>query len=572
MRSSFFGLTVATQGLYTAQASLDVTNHNISNAETKGYSRQYAMVQASRPLPDSARGMVGTGAEVIGISQYRSTYIDNKYWSMTTDLGQYEVKNELIGQLELLFNEPTDNGYNETMGTLFANLQGLSTSPSESGKISNLIDSATAFAEYYNNLSEQISDYQRDANFGVKASVTEINFVAGQLASVNNQIANMELNGGAANDLRDERVRLVDQLSKIINIDAKEVTDVNGKKKFLVAINGQNLVDGNATNFLEVVPRDTLNNPEDQPDLYDVYWQSGKKLYLNNTTASGKLKGYIDVRDGNNTENFKGDVVIPQPLPIIPLTIVIGSVTRHDIPTKGTLTLDNVSVAYDGISYNEGANEMTFTLLASAPAGVTTAQIGESVDFKGIPYYKQQLNEFVRTMAKEFNRIHKLGEGGTGKELFTYKGFTGAPPLTETSDFSYDAINIENFSFSADIIKDNNLLKTSAVAGAGEGANDLLLSMVNIKHDVNLFKKGEPDNFMQSVISEMAIDVKKANGFETGQANLAKLIDNQRQSFSSVDLNEETADMLKYQQAYSLSAKMISVMSDIYDVTIQLVR
>lgn len=571
MRSSFFGLNVATQGLYTAQTSLDVTNHNISNAETKGYSRQYAVVKASRALPDGARGMVGTGAEVTGVLQSRSTYIDNKYWSMSTDLGQYQIKNELMGQLELLFNEPSDNGYNATMGELFSNLQNLSTSPSEAGKVSNMIDSGKSFAEYFNNLSKQTGDYQRDANFGVKTSVTEINFIAGQLASVNNQIANMELNAGSANDLRDERVKLIDQLSSIINIDAKETTDINGKKKFLVSINGQNLVDGNASNFLKVVARTTFNNPEDQPDLYDVYWESGKKLYLNNASASGKLKGYLDIRDGNNTENFKGDYLSGAGTD----TLVVKNASRHDIPAAGKIMIDNISVDYTGISYNETTNQMTFTLKAPAtvPATAAKVQIGESVDFKGIPYYTKQLNEFVRTMAKEFNTIHKKGDGGTGKELFNYKGFTGVPPLTETSDFSYDAININNFSFSADIIKDNSLLKTSATAGAGESANDLLLSMINLKHDVNIFKKGEPDSFMQSIIGELAIDVKQASSFEKGQTNLTKLIDNQRQSFSSVDINEETADMLKYQQAYSLSAKMISVMDEIYDVTInQLIR
>lgn len=570
MRSSFFGLNVATQGLYTAQTAMDVTNHNISNAETKGYSRQYAVIQATRALPDSARGMVGTGAEVTGVLQSRSTYIDNKYWSMSTDLGQYQIKNEMMGQLEFLFNEPTDNGYNATMGELFSSLQNLSTSPNESGKIANLIDAAEGFSEYYNNLDKQITDYQREANFGVKASVTEINSVAGQLASVNNQIANMELNGGSANDLRDERVKLIDQLSSVINIDAREVTDINGKKKFLVSINGQNLVDGNATNFLEVVPRTTLNNPEDQPDLYDVYWQSGKKLYLNNSSASGKLKGYLEIRDGNNTENFKGDIVSGAST-----TTLVVEASRHDIPTKGSILLDGVAVSYDGISYNASSTppEMTFTLMSAAPAGVTKAQIGESVDFKGIPYYKKQLNEFVRTMAKEFNKIHKSGNGGTGVELFSYEGYTGIPALTETSDFSYNAININNFSFSADIIKDNSLLETSAIAEAGESANDLLLSMINIKHDVNVFKKGEPDSYMQSIISEIAIDVKQANSFETGQTNLTRLINNQRLSFSSVDVNEETADMLKFQQAYSLSAKMISVMDEIYDVTInQLIR
>lgn len=569
MRSSFFGLNVATQGLYTAQTNLDVVNHNISNAETDGYSRQYTEVSATRPLSNAGRGMIGTGAEVTGVSQMRSTYIDNKYWSMSPDLGQYQVKNELLSQVELLFNEPTDSGYNQAMSDLFDSIQTLSTDPSEDANLSNFIDSAEAFTEYFNNIGKQLSDYQKDANFGVKTSVTQINSIASQLATVNKQISNMELNGGTANDLRDERVRLIDKLSNIINVETKETTDVNGKKTFSVSINGQNLVNGSDINSLEFVPRTTLNNPEDQIDLYDIYWSSGKKLYLNDDSASGELVGYLDVRDGNNQQNFKGDIVSG----LGTTTIVIGNVSRHDIPSSGTIMLDNYAVEYTSTSYDEGTNQMTFTLSSNAPTGVTNAQIGESVDFKGIPYYINQLNKFVRTMAKSFNEIHKTGNGGTGTELFTYEGYTGTPALDESDDASYDIININNFAFSDDIKNDNDLMLTSATVNAGESANDLLVDMINIRHDTTLFSKGEPDNFMQSIISELAIDANQADSFETSQTNLVNLINNQRQSYSSVDINEESADILRYQQAYNLSAKMISVMDEIYDVTInQLIR
>lgn len=578
MRSSFFGLNVATQGLFTAQSALNVTNHNISNAETKGYSRQYAEISATRALPDARRGMVGTGAEITGIYQARNTYIDSKFWSMSTDLGQYKVKSEMLGQLELLFNEPSDTGYNEIMGDMFSALQTLSTNPAEDAMVSNFINSADSFAQYFNNIGKQLIDTQRDANFGIKTCVTQINFIAGQLATINNQIGNMELNGGAANDLRDERVKLIDQLSEIINIETKETTDINGKKRFSVTINGQSLVDGPALNTLKVVARATLNNPEDQPDMYDVYWQSGKKLYLNNEATSGTLKGYIDIRDGNNGENFKASVVVNNPGP--PQSIEVQGMSRHDIPESGIInvgvnTYEYTSVAYDNLAVPP---QMTFTLSLTAPVlvGTPNITIGEAVDYKGIPYYMQKLNTFVRTMAKEFNEIHKTGNGNTGTEMFNFKGYTGLAPqlaLDESNPYTYNQINIHNFAFSEDIINDNKLLLSSATAGAGESASDLFIKMVNLKHDVTIFTKGKPDSYMQSAISELGIDSKKATSFMKGQENLTKLIENQRKSISSVDLNEETADMIRFQQAYNFSAKIISVMDEIYNVTInQLVR
>jgi flagellar hook-associated protein 1 FlgK len=123
MGSAFFGLNVSTQGLYTAQTALDIVNHNISNAELKGYSRQYAEIKASRALPNSSRGMIGTGAEVLSVKQYRSSYLDNKYWGMSTDLGQYTVKEEMLSQLELLLQEPSDSGYATRFADVFDSLQ-----------------------------------------------------------------------------------------------------------------------------------------------------------------------------------------------------------------------------------------------------------------------------------------------------------------------------------------------------------------------------------------------------------------------------------------------------------------
>lgn len=568
MRSSFFGLNVSTQGLYTAKTALDITNHNIANAETPGYSRQYATLKASRPLQNSSRGMVGTGAEITEIKQYRSEYLDTKYWGMATGLGQFEVKDEMLGQLERLFNEPSDSGYNAYFNDFYDALQTLSTNPGEYAFRTSFLDTAESFATYYNNIGEQLKDYQRDANFGVKASVDEINFLSGQLAAVNNQIANLELNGSAANDLRDERVNILDKLSSIININTKELTDINGKKTFRVSINGQMLVDGNTSNLLKVVPRTSNNNIEDVPELYDVYWQSGKKLYINKDDVSGKLKGYMDIRDGNNKENFTGNVLAGTGT----TTLVVANVSKHDIPTSGKLLIDGQPVDYTAISYDEATNQMTFDLVTSAPAG-TNVEIGDSVDFKGIPYYTKQLNEFVRTIAKSFNEIHKTGNGNTASEMFSFKGYTGAPPLDETDDFSYNQITIDNFCFSEAIVNDIDLLCSSASANPGESENDIILKLLDLRHDSTLFKKGEAENYMQSLISEIAVDANQAHSFKTGQENLTHLITNQRISFSGVDINEETADMIKYQQAYNLSAKMISIMDEIYDVTInQLVR
>lgn len=566
MRSSFFGFNVAQQGLYTARTAMDITNHNISNAETPGYTRQYGVQEALRPLSNSFRGMVGTGAQISDVSQYRDEYLDYKYWNINRDLGSYEVKYEALTQMELIFNEPSDVGFTAYFDDLFIDMQELSKNPSDTATRVNFINSIQSFTTYMTDMNDQFRELQNEANFGVKTSVDQMNFISSQIAIINQQIGNLELTGDRANDLRDERMRLIDDLSKIVNIDVDVNTDINSVETLDISINGQQLVLGPVANELEVRPKDYISNPEDNVDMYDIYWKSGKRLYIENPNLSGELKGYIEVRDGNNKDNFKGTIVSGAGTNII----TMNPVSRHDLPSSGAITMEGVSYEYSSYTFDDVTGDMVFTLdpLTPSPATVTSASMGVETEFKGIPYYLQQLNEFVRTIAREFNALHEQGDSNTGLPLFTYGGYTGVPPLDVNNPSSYDVINIENLIVNQSIVDDVDLLETKFSSGDGPGANDLVLAMIELRHDTDMFAKGVPDNYIQSVISEMGIDVKQITSFKDGQEQLSNLIINQRLSVSDVDLDEEAINLVKYQQAYNMSAKIITVFDELYEVTI----
>lgn len=638
-RSAFFGIGVGTQGLYTARTALEITNHNIANAETQGYSRQEGIQKATRPMANGPTGMIGTGSEITNVIQHRDAYLDFKFWNMTNTMGEYDIKDELLSQMELIFNEPTETGMTTFFDNMYKALHEMATNAGDTTVRSNLVASMDAFTDYIQDMGSQLSELQQEVNFGLKTNVDQINFYAQQLTTLNQQIGNLELTGKSANDLRDERNRVIDELSRIINVDTRELTDSNGKKTFRVSINGQLLVHDSIANYLEVRPRVTQNNPEDYVDMYDIYWKSGKELYLDNNNITGELKGYIDARDGNNGENFQGTVLSGEGT----TSITVGSPSRTDIPQVGELNINGILIIYNSYTYDEVNDEITFnlgfpasvdggtasmtdrngdpynetvtwdsdsqvrltnasnqdlpsggkislngdwvtytsyskgpapdyeiTLNIAAPAGsdTTTTFIGDDMSFKGVPYYVSQLNEFVRTIAKEFNTINEMGNGGTGTQLFAFEGYTGVPPLDINSDFSYEQINIHNFVVNSAVIDDPELVEATALTDAGESANDLILDLIELKHDTTMFKQGEPGNFMQSLIGEIGIDSQQVISFRDGQESLLLLVENQRLSVSGVDLNEETTNMLKYQQAYNVAAKIISVMDEIYDTTI----
>ena len=204
MRSSFFGIGVAQQGLFAARGNMDVINHNIVNSKVGGYSRQYAIQRASRPMRSLHRGMVGTGAEILTVDQYRSGYLDSKYRNFNKDLGEYKSKEELLKQMESIFNEPYSNGLSTYLDRLYAGLQTLTTAPNEDAARTNVMQLLKGFADAINDTSKKLRTLQNDVNFEIKSTVDQINSYAEQIAALNQQIQDSEIGGHKANDLRDQ--------------------------------------------------------------------------------------------------------------------------------------------------------------------------------------------------------------------------------------------------------------------------------------------------------------------------------------------------------------------------------
>ena len=113
MPSTFFGLTIASSGLNAAHVAINTTGHNISNIETKGYSRQQAIQQADDALRAySSYGMMGSGVVVTDIQQIRDSYYDKKYWSNQCKLGEASSKFYYMDQIQdQFYNELEDVGF-----------------------------------------------------------------------------------------------------------------------------------------------------------------------------------------------------------------------------------------------------------------------------------------------------------------------------------------------------------------------------------------------------------------------------------------------------------------------------
>lgn len=531
MRGSFFGLNVALSGLYSAQRSLDVVNHNVNNANTPGFSRQYALQNASKPISMyNGTGMVGTGSEVTGVKRMRDEYLDFKYWSENRTYGEWLAKQELLADMEVTFNEPSDSGFTTIFNEFYNSLQELSKDPGSQSVRVLVRQQGITTVKYFNNLATHYEKLQADVNQRVKIKVDEVNSLASQIQQLNRQIYISELDGNSANDLRDRRTLLVDKLAQIVNIETNEIIVgklPNGENstRFSITVSGNTLVDHFTVNKIVAKQRDADNrlNEEDIPNLYDLYWEDGNSVIV----RGGELRGYLDVRDGND----------------------------------GKMGIDGST---------------------------------ESPAYKGIPHYIKKLNEFVRIFAKAFNEgeirnndgtVTKvpghadgyrfdsdIGDSAAGIRFFTMIGTDGMPMSSANflnlggSDI-YANITAKHFSISFDIMDDFNAICVSGASGEVEN-KEILDSLLNMRHNPHMFNEGAPEDFMKSLIATLGIDSQQAVRYSKNQKTIVQQIDNRRLSVSGVLVDEEMTNMVKFQHAYNASARMITTMAEIYDTLI----
>lgn len=628
MPSQFFGLNIAYTGLLASNAALNTTSNNIANVHTEGYSRQQVKQQASNALRVfETYGCAGAGVETLAIERVRDEFYDVKFWNNNAKVGEYDMKQYYMQQVETYFDDNGENAGFKTVFDLFMinGLQELMKNPSGESAKAQFLGCAESFVEYFNGLAGNMENMQKDVNQEIKLKVDEINSLAGELANLNKQINTIELTGVKANELRDRRELLLDQLSEIVDIQVSEtpIVDTNnpdretGANRFMVKIaGGQLLVDNTEFRGLNCVARASYEkvNQTDIDGLYDVYWEDGQKFNLYNGAMGGNLKGLVEMRDGNNGENFVGtvtgigSVVNPDTgLSQDTVTIEVGSHYLQDLnkcnlsDQGGVINLGNQEFYYDSWEYSYDADtdtySYTFTLSAAGGADdknhtrVTndrvgkTANIGSSVEYQGIPYYMSQMNEWLRTFSQKFNDILTGGftsDNIPGMAMFTANHATdgeqfqfpagtrydkGGSVKVKVSDDSYYRMTAANLSITAAMVKNPALLATQKKAGDGVEKGDLLDDLKNMVNDKNQmsFRGASAHEFLQNILSDVALNASSANRFYQTFSDIAYTIDSQRISISGVDEDEEAINLVKYQNGYNLASKMIQTLTEIYD-------
>lgn len=606
MASTFYGLNIAYSGLNAYQAALNTTGHNISNVETEGYCRQYVEQTAADALKtNTTAGMQGAGVVVNGINQHRDIYYDYKYWDNSAKLGEAETQYYYMLQIENYFKgssvaDSADSSiskmddFNAMFSNMFNALEEVAKNPSDTSYRNSFIQSAKSFTDYFNSIYQDLQRLQEDVNLEIKSKVNEINSIAEQIATLNKQINVIEGSVATrANDLRDKRAVLIDKLSDIVPVSVEEIpikdsndpTRNTGMYTYNVKLAGQTLVSGSDYNTLILKSRTNQEtvNQTDVVGLYDLEWSNGLEFSATNPQMGGQLKALFDIRDGNNKENFSGTIdsvdvaknIITISKDSVPAAY--QSVYGVNLPEQGVITIRNAKLSYDSFEIDNDGNYIFHlregqSTVAGSMAGATVS-VGESVDYMGLPYYLSQLNEFSRKFAQSFNEIHTGNQDLNGKIVGNF--FTGIDSVdgselqlnegNKTGGDCYYRLTAANFTVRDEFVKDSSRLATTGNVGEGVEQVDVLNQLKELRRAKNFYNGGTTEEFLQCLITDIALDAQRSKTMSKNYDNIGKTIDQQRLSISGVDNDEEALNLVKYQNAYNLSAKMMQIMTEIYD-------
>ena len=552
----FSTLSSAKLGLLAQQLAIEVTGQNVANIETEGYSRQDVSFEANTPRGHIKYGglhQLGTGVRIASIERAHDQFLFTQIMDEGDLTGSTEVKKEIFEQLEVLFNEGSGRSLNDALSLFFSSIHDLATNARGLPERVDLISKAEHLASTFNQTGNQLFTIQRNIDARIETEVAEINTLTTQIGKLNESIhANEPTSQYKANDLRDNRDRLVKELSKKIDIQLVQESDNQ------ISLT---LKDGTALVLKDQVFDLSTSINANNESFNDVYIDSGSTTKnITSTIKGGELRGYLDMRDTEvesilDKMNILSGSFIQEFNSIhregfgidgssgldffTPLDVTVD----HDVDNTGTAVVSMTNASPTTISVDEfeiaftGSNEFTLNnLTTNASSGTFTFTTGSTFNIK---------DGFAVAIS---------GTAASGDKV--------------TFSVSEDAASL--MSVSSTITADGQKIAAGTTTN-GDGGNALLMADLQNELVFNSVTWSSEsgsftfDEYYNAVVSTIGIESFSAQAILRQQEGVMLQLNSRRESISGVSIDEEMIKMIKFQQAYNASARMISMVDEMLD-------
>lgn len=475
MRTTFSGISIALRALQTQQISLDITGHNVANVNNPNYSRQTALHSATNPYPapmmgyTPSNGQLGTGVQISQINRMRDSFVDLRLRQQLHSKNYWTTMEEGLRQVELFFNEPSENGIHYALDQFFDSLQDLSREPDFIAVREVVVQRAQVLVEAITGTRDQLQRLRENINGNIPIKVGEVNSLATRIADLNVQIGKISATGSLPNDLLDQRDALLEELSHLVDIEViQDHANMVG-----VTIGGASLVH-RGTAYSLVTAGESDGNFEKQ----EIFWAAtGSKVDI----KSGEIAGLKQLRD---------------------------------------------------------------------------VEIKEAIE---------SLDDWTLQFAEEVNRIHSGGydlydndKRDEDDEVVTVSNFF------DIGDGSFAALNIK---VNPALFDDAGLIRASKEPGL-VGNGDVALELASLRYDRDKFGGVTILDHFNAIISEIGVSTQQAIRMNENDTALENHLRNLKESTSGVSLDEEMANMIRFQHAYSAAARMMTAVDETLDIII----
>ncbi|CAG9621433.1 flagellar hook-associated protein FlgK [Sutcliffiella rhizosphaerae] len=609
MRSTFHSLEVARRGLVAQQTALQTVGHNIANANTPGFTRQRVNFVQTEPYPPASLnrpqipGQMGTGVEVGNIQRVRESFLDIQYRGENNKLGYWETRAESLQKMEEIMNEPSETGLSTTLDRFWQAFQDLAVNPTNAGARSVVRQRGLAVAETFRYLSDSLSSVQADMKNELDVTVKQVNALSQQINNINKQIGELEPHGYLANDLYDERDRLVDELSKLVNIKTTIVSSSGNPSSIAEGKLTIDMVDETGRKIGTLVDANSLrvNNLSleyrAETGLVDGFKLADTSFGIESMQASGKLRGLIDSFGFMQGNVEKG--IYPDMLNHLDTLAFEFAQEINRVHQSGWSVSSMESGEHTAFKFFEFTNTdiSAGNIKNAAKLFTVSADIIQSLDNIAASGYNQGViatGEFYGYSGVENISITVQSTvDANGTQQFTYKIYDASKSPKQELKTSGEFASLEELaatlseefvdedgnpsvSFNMDFVRNEDLTKgnfitvnipnTGEVAGrVGDGSNAIALAEVKAR---TLQLNGVSttfQNYYESVIGGLAVDAQEANRLAYNSETLRLSVDQRRQSVSGVSLDEEMTNMIQFQHAYNASARMITLTDELLD-------
>ena len=619
MGSTFSGIELGKRSIMANTDAITTAGHNISNANTEGYSRQRVQIRAFDPLykPDLTRperaGMIGQGVDVESINRIRDELLDQRIVGQAHLEGYWDTRSKYYMMLEQIYNEPDDVSIRSNMDKFWEAWQELSIHPENQASRQAVVTRGETLTDSIKQRWESLDGIGNLIDGDIEATVRQVNNYAKQIAETNAEIVRSRAMGDNPNDLLDRRDLLVDKLSKLINI----TTDQRDNDEFMVHVDGKIIVQGSVSREIGFAPR------EDDTGYQKLIW---KDTGFDAIFKGGQLGALVELRDVDVRNEIQSLNTLT-----MNFSDLVNDIHRNGVGANNVTGLDffvqHPFVENTNGNYDRDGDGLLDTSYVFRFTGSNALDMQQQVGIEGVmtfsgtdgyvdvPYYH---TDTVETVIARINNStsevkayldknnHLVLKATTSQDISNpdfvirhvedsgyflsgYSGILRGNGAENAYDFAQaDSVNaltdqtqfaVAPYFNPSAYIEINSEIKNDVMcvaagypdvnghnpAGDGRAAVEIA-SIRNTAVMVGSMKTF--DDYFADTVTNVGLKGEQAETNLLTQTAIMDDLRNMRDSISGVNIDEELAEIMKFQHGYNAAAKFVTVWDSLIDTII----